>query len=259
MRLPTAAEIADYAARHEIAVTEAWRDYLVLRIAEATSRDKGLRELCVWKGAFVLRFVLGSPRVSDDLDATVGMNRDKVDERRIREMVLRACKDLDLRVPKARLEERDDSLTFDPIEWVAPDVGRIQAAIELSLREDLILAPQRMRIVSGLLDPFEVLHIDLHEQIAEKLRCLVQRAKVPDAYDLYLLWQHRRALDDATIRGVVRKKLTSGKNHRAEALEGLERRRARYERSRGREVPVGAPSAAEVFDATRQAVERWIE
>lgn len=258
MRLPTAAEIDEYAVRQEIGVQDAWRDYLVLRIAEATSRDPSLRELCVWKGAFVLRFVLGSPRASDDLDATVGTNRDKVDEGRIRKLLLRGCHDLGLRVPKAELEPRDDSLTFDPIEWTAPDVGEIQAAVELSLREDLVLQPRAFRVRSGLLDPFEITHIDLHEQVAEKLRCMEQRSKIPDAYDLHLLWQHRSDFDDDLIRRVVPTKLTSGKDHRAGALEGAERRRAGWENARGAEIPVDAAPAKEVFEACRTAIDHWI-
>ena len=183
---------------------------------------------------------------------------DRVDGARIRTLVLRACRDLELRVPKARLEPRDDSLTFDPIEWVAPNVGAVQAAVELSLREDLVLEPHRFKIRTGLLDPFEVVHIDLNEQVAEKLRCIEQCSKVPDAYDLHLLWQRRGDLDESTILRLVPEKLTSAKDHRAGTLAGLDRRRPRWDDARGTEIPVDAPPADEVFEACREAIARWV-
>lgn len=161
MRRPTTDEIEAYCTNYRVTTDVAWRDFLQLRLAEAISRDAQLFEVCVWKGAFVMRFVLLSSRASGDLDATVGMNRDRVDEKRIRRRLVKACEDLGVHIPKATLDQRDDSLSFAPISWTDAEAGTVHTSIDLSLREDVVLAPQRTRIVAGLVAPFDVLHIDI--------------------------------------------------------------------------------------------------
>lgn len=261
MRIPTAAEIEAYAARYDISVEEGWRDYLILRLAEGLARQPESRAVCVWKGAFVLRWTLEMRRVSGDLDATAGRDRDAVDPDRLRQLMYRACGDdlAGLRIPNAQLEPRDDSVSFDPITFEAPNVGAVAGAVELSLREDLVLEPLRIMIDSGIVPAFEILHIDLNEQVAEKMRCLCQRNKVADAYDVWFLWDRRAAFDRDLIRDrLVPAKLTSGKDHRAAARARLRTRRRAWQRSLGGEVPQHAPPEAEVFDACDRAVGYWI-
>jgi len=258
MRRPSPEEIDSYCERYQVTAEVAWRDYLQLRLAEAVSRDNDLLELCIWKGAFVMRFVLQSARASGDLDATIGLNRDRVDERRIRQRLIKACEDLGVIIPKATLDRGDDSLSFAPIEWTEPEVGTVRTSIDLSLREDLALSPQKRRIDAGLVPSFEVFHIDLNEQTAEKMRCLVQRDKTGDGYDVSLLWAWRANLDETTIRRVVPSKLTSGKDHKATALARVERRHQIWESQRGRELPRDAPTADEMRASCRAAIERWI-
>lgn len=157
-------------------------DYLQLRLAEATSRDTALFKLCVWNGAFVMRFVLQSARGSGDLDATVGKKKDRVDPQRIRQRLKQACQDLGIEIPRAEeVEAGDRSVRFAPIDWVDPNIGKVSTSIDLSMREDLVL-PLRRTFDLGLVPAFDVLHIVLNEQVAEKMRCLVARDKVGDGF-----------------------------------------------------------------------------
>ncbi len=259
MRRPTEGEIIAYCDRYDVTTEVAWRDYLQLRIAEAMSRDKRLFELCVWKGAFVMRYVLQSSRASGDLDATIGKNRDRIDPEHIRTRLKTACQDLDIDIPKAhRPDPRDRSVSFEPIEWRDPDIGTVSTSIDLSMREDLVLEARRRRIEAGLVPPFEILHMDLNEQTAEKMRCLAQRDRVGDGHDVVLLWRGRTKLDDALIRAVVPKKLTSGRDHQRDAREGVDRRYADWERQRGAQVPHNAPTRDEMRRMCYDAIERWI-
>src|SRR2546425_10729340 len=193
MRRPTNEEIALYCAQYKVTPEVAWRDYLQLRLAEGASRDKKLKDLCAWKGAFVMRYVLQSSRASGDLDATVGTKKDRIDPPQIRSRLKTACQDLDIAIPKAGIPEPGDrSVSFSPIEWRDPAIGVVVTSIDLSMREDLVLTPKRRTIDAGLVPPFEVLHIDLHEQAAEKMRCLVERSRVGDGMDVFLLWTSRQ-------------------------------------------------------------------
>lgn len=132
MRRPGAQEIAEYCDRYDVAPTVAWRDYLQLRLAEATSRDTRLFELCVWKGAFFARFVLDSARGSGDLDATVGTNKDVVDPAAIRRQLIRACQDLGIEIPKPDvLEGGERSVSFSAIRWEEAEVGAVVTSIEM--------------------------------------------------------------------------------------------------------------------------------
>lgn len=261
MQRPSPESIDAYCQMFQVTPDVAWRDYLQLRLAEATSRDASLKEFCVWKGAFVMRFVLQSARASGDVDATAGkLRKHDLDPQRMYQRLKKACEDLGIELPRPEpVEARDNSVTFDPIVWRDADVGRVTTSIDLSLREDLVLPARRRTITSGLTEPFEVLHMDLNEQAAEKMRCLAQRTKVGDGWDVELLWRWRANLDVALIREVVPKKLTSGKDHRQMALDGIARRYARWDRLRGQDLPrEGGPTKDEMRAACRSAVQAWI-
>lgn len=259
MRRPTPDEIDNYCKRFDVSVEVAWRDYLQLRLAEATSRDKALKELCVWKGAFVMRYALNSIRASGDLDATVGTNKDRIDPPQIRKRLTKACEDLGIEIPKAtETEPGDRSVSFEPIVWRDPELAQpVTTSIDLSMREDLTLPPIRLRIDAGLVPPFEVLHIDLHEQAAEKMRCLVERAKVGDGMDVVLLREHAHLSDDL-VRRVTAKKLTSGQDHRALARERVQQRYEAWDNQIGRELPRDSPTKDEMREACFAAIDKWI-
>lgn len=261
MQRPAPESIDAYCERFQVTPDVAWRDYLQLRLAEATSRDATLKEFCVWKGAFVMRFVLESARASGDVDATAGkLHKHDLDPQRMYQRLKKACEDLGIELPRPEpVQARDNSVTFDPIVWQDAEVGRVTTSIDLSLREDLVLPPHRRVITSGLTEPFEVMHVDLHEQAAEKMRCLAQRTKVGDGWDVELLWRWRANLDVGLIREVVPKKLTSGKDHKQMALDGIDRRYAIWDRLRGQDLPrEGGPTKDEMRAACRAAVQAWI-
>lgn len=258
MRRPTPGEIAAYCETYRVTPMVAWRDYLQLRLAEGASRDKKLKELVVWKGAFVMRYVLQSSRASGDLDATIGTNRERIDPPLIRARLKTSCQDLNIAIPREGVPEPGDrSVSFAPIVWDDPEIGSVSTSIDLSMREDLVLAPLHHRIDAGLVPPFEVLHIDLHEQAAEKMRCLAERLKVGDGMDVFILWTARR-LNDDVVRSVVSTKLTSGRDHRAAARANVQARYNSWENQRGRELPHDAPTRDEMRDAALAAIDRWI-
>jgi len=260
MKRPTDEEIDTYCKRFDVTPDVAWRDYLQLRLAEATSRDPSLFQLCVWKGAFVMRFVLQSARGSGDLDATVGTNKDRVDPQHMYERLKKACQDLDIELPRpAEMEAGDRAVTFAPIEWRDPAFGMVSTSIDLSMREELVLPAHRRKVDLGLVPAFEVLHMDLNEQAAEKMRCLAERSKVGDGWDVELLWRWRANLHAGTIRDLVPQKLTSGKDHNARALEGVKRRYEAWDRERGRDLPRdGGPTKDEMRDACNSAIKAWV-
>jgi Nucleotidyl transferase AbiEii toxin, Type IV TA system len=260
MKRPTDDQLATYRERFHVTTEVAWRDYLQLRLAEATSRDPALFQLCVWKGAFVMRFVLQSVRGSGDLDATIGMNKDHVDPQRMYARLKKACQDLGIDLPRpSPIETRDDAVSFRPIEWRDAAFGKVSTSIDLSMRENLILPAHRRSVDLGLVPPFDVLHIDLNEQAAEKIRCLVERSKVGDGWDVHLLWRWRANLDAAVIRALVPRKLTSGKDHRMLALAGIDRRHEVWDREIGQTLPQDdAPTRNEMREACRDAVNAWI-
>ena len=128
----------------------------------------------------------------------------------------------------------------------------------MSLREELVYPAIIARLVVpefGL--DFKVTHIDLDEQAAEKVRCLSQRAKVPDAYDVWWLWTRRNQLSRDRIRFATTKKVTSAANHR----ELAPRRLAARERAWGSDtdiLPQDLPAKAEVFRDCRLALDDWL-
>jgi hypothetical protein len=259
MQRPSPEELDAYCAIYGVPPIVAWRDYLQLRLAEAISRDPRLKALCVWKGAFVMRYVLKSSRASGDLDATVGTNKDKVGPPQIRERLIKSTEDLGITIPKAsEPDPRDQSVSFNPIVWRDAEIGdTVETSIDLSMRENVIMTPHLLTVDAGLVPAFEVLHMDLHEQAAEKMRCLAQRSKVGDGMDVVILWTQAR-LDHALVRELTPKKLTSGRDHRAEAHAGVRRRYEAWDNQIGRELPQDAPTKNEMREACDAAIDKWV-
>lgn len=260
MRLPTDADLAAYADRIGVGPDVARRDYVLLRIAEAMYRDPEQHKVYVAKGAFVLHFVFGSYRTSKDIDGIVGTRHDAVDPVRLRQLILRGIgDDFEITLPRRGAKEpRADSITFAPITFSGAGLGNGSVELELSLREELVYPA----VVAGIVVPefdltFKVTHIDLDEQGAEKMRCLAQRAKVPDAYDVWWLWQHRDELDGERIRHATTKKLTSTADHLASARARLAARERAWDSSLDI-LPRDLPAKEDVFRACDLALAEWM-
>lgn len=260
MRLPDESDIAKYSARLDVDPDTARRDHVLLRVAEALYREPAQHAVYVCKGAFVLHFVFGSPRASKDIDGIVGTSHDKVRVGRIRQLIQRGIgDDFTIKVPvQPEKEPRQDSVTFAPIMFSGDGVGNGSVELELSLREELVYPARRAPInVPEFGLDFEVTHLDLDEQVAEKMRCLSQRSKVPDAYDVWWLWEHRGMLDRDRVRNASSKKLSSNADHHGNAETRLRYREKQWDSSEA-VLPRGLPPKSEVFKACRAAFGEWV-
>jgi predicted nucleotidyltransferase component of viral defense system len=260
VRLPTDANLVTYAERVGVDPDVARRDYVLLRIAEAMYRDPEQHNVYVAKGAFVLHFVFGSYRASKDIDGIVGTRHDAVDPVRLRQLILRGIgDDFEIHVPRRGAKEpRADSITFAPITFASSGLGNGSVEIELSLREELVYPAVIARIVVPEFDlDFLVTHIDLDEQVAEKMRCLAQRSKVPDAYDVWWLWTQRAQLHRDRIRAATTRKLTSTADHRELAFRRLAARERAWDNTL-EILPRELPAKADVFRDCHLALAEWM-
>jgi predicted nucleotidyltransferase component of viral defense system len=179
---------------------------------------------------------------------------------RLRQLILRGIgDDFEINLPRRGAKEpRADSITFAPITFAGRGLGNGSVEIELSLREELVYPA----IIAGLFVPefdlnFKVTHIDLDEQAAEKMRCLAQRAKVPDAYDVWWLWERRDQLNRDRIRHATTKKLTSSADHRELAKRRLAARERAWDSSLGI-LPRELPAKEDVFRDCDLALAEWM-
>lgn len=260
MRLPDAGDIDAYCARRDLDPDTARRDYVLLRIAEAIYREPAQHTVYVCKGAFVLHFVFDSPRASKDIDGIAGTRHDAVRVGRLRQLIQRGIgSDFTIDVPRTpEKEPRQDSITLAPITFSGVEVGSGSVELELSLREELVYPAKRATIAVpefGL--EFAVTHLDIDEQAAEKMRCLAQRSKVPDAYDVWWLWERRQTLDRDRIRAASVRKLASNANHHAEADKRLKYRERNWDNSQAI-LPRQLPAKSVVFRACRDAFREWV-
>ena len=260
VRLPTDADLAAYAERIGVDPDVARRDYVLLRIAEAMYRDPEQHKVYVAKGAFVLHFVFGSYRTSKDIDGIVGTRHDAVDPVRLRQLILRGIgDDFEIHLPRRGAKDpREESITFAPITFAGGGLGSGSVEIELSLREALVYPAINARVFVPEFDLlFNVTHIDLDEQAAEKMRCLAQRSKVPDAYDVWWLWDRRGQLDRDRIRYATTKKLTSTADHRELATQRLNARERAWDSSLDI-LPRDLPAKEDVFRDCQLALAEWM-
>lgn len=165
------------------------------------------------KGGILMAGELGSPRMSADIDATVGRQK-RVDAERVIREVRAAGQEFNVRSvdgPGRTAGGEVIPLRFDSL----TDGGT--AKIEVSVREDLVFAVRDAVFdVSDLgLAIFSVPALAKVELVAEKIRTLVQRAQPRDLFDLRLyLVDSGWHLDARELRQAVDAKLAITRHKR---------------------------------------------
>ena len=257
-------ELEEYADAYDVAPAIAQRDYAACRVAHAIASDASLASSLAFKGGFVLRNGYHSERASKDMDATVGRRRETVDASRLKNTVQRRCSDLHLRFERGPATIGVDSVDLGPISYRGP-LSEAKILLELSRREHWIRDPVTIEIDRFGIPPFTIQALMLEEMIAEKWRCLLQRAprRPGDPYDIWYLWTQSRAsaapalfvVDAGLVCELVPQKIDGG-DLRAVATS-LDEYRPTWENARGDVLPESAPSFEEVADAVTQAARRW--
>lgn len=165
------------------------RDWVLTEIAYRLATDAQWRDEIVLKGGQALRHVYGSARLSKDADYVA---------RRRNIAFAELCAALDIRYPMLHLPAKPvgstgQSLKVSPIEYRGP-VSNGSVEIEVSVRGDLIRAPERRSYRSAFREPFEVLVMRIDEMVAEKVRALYQRGNARDLYDLWFIFGMDRGI-----------------------------------------------------------------
>lgn len=181
------------------------RDFALVTVAAGLVRVYG-ESLC-FKGGFVLRHVYGHERFSKDLDLTrINPPKHKLDATEVKDAIRgSSVKNLLTFSPGDPATDSGRSLDFDRISYRGP-IGQDTIAVEVSYREDVIVAPFRTAVGEPYYKPFEVPVLQLDEIVAEKLRTLAQRSRSTDLSDLAMVLA-RHTVDDGRVRQLAEKKL----------------------------------------------------
>lgn len=180
---------------------------VLLSLLEALARDEAsFIHRVALKGGILMAGELGSPRASADIDATSGEQK-RVDVELVAREIVRAGRRFAMRLdgePERTRGGHIIHLAFDSL----TDKGI--AKFEISVREDLVFAVRDAFIdltsVGGSV--FSVPAAAQVELVAEKLRCLAQRAQPRDLFDLRLyLVDSGWHLDPSELREAVDGKL----------------------------------------------------
>lgn len=184
---------------------------VLLVVLEALARDESsFIHGVALKGGILMAGELGSPRSSADIDATSG-ERKRVDVHAVAREIVRAGRSFTMRLdgePERTRGGHVIHLTFDSL----TDGGI--AKFEISVREDLVFAVRDavIDLTSIGLSVFSVPAVAEAELVAEKLRCLAQRAQPRDLFDLRLyLVDSNWHLDPNALREAVEGKLRTTK------------------------------------------------
>jgi predicted nucleotidyltransferase component of viral defense system len=166
------------------------RDWVLTEIIFhlAQRREHGL----VLKGGQALRHIYGSERLSKDVDY---VSAHRLDFEALRQH-------LTIRYPRLRLPTQPAGptkygLTVRPITYTGPLNVQGTVEVEISYREDVVLAPQPLLYHSPFREPFPVAVMDLHEMVAEKVRALYQRGNPRDLFDLWFIYSLPNMLVEA--------------------------------------------------------------
>lgn len=265
MRTLLPEELAEYAETYGITADIAQRDYVAVRVAHAISSDAAVGAAVALKGGFVLRYGYGSARTSKDIDGTIGTRHSALDPKRLQRIVRGQCSDLALKFDPRDPEVGVDSLDFGNLEYTGP-LGPGFLTLEMSYREDLLVAPRRLEIGAFGVPTFTVRALAIDEMVAEKWRCLVQRSprRPGDPYDLWFLWsdfRHRpRTADDiidsSAVRDLVPRKVTLHDGH-ASLVDALSAYRPVWPAAIGDSLPADGPGFGEVETAVMEAARDW--
>jgi predicted nucleotidyltransferase component of viral defense system len=180
-------QLQDVADRLEVSIEDAARDLALLAVMASLVDDFGDR--VVFKGGSALRFAHGATRTSRDADATiVKPAKSPIPHEDVMGSIARARMGQFLRysLPKEPATANKYSLDIDKIEFVCAEVaGTLD--VELSFREDVVLAPFRALIGAPYFEPFHVSTMRPVEMAGEKLRTLAQRQRGTDLSDCVTL------------------------------------------------------------------------
>jgi len=185
-------ELQDAADELGVGVEDAARDLALLAVIASLADRFGSR--VVFKGGAVLRFGHGAARTSRDADATVtDPARSPLSAEDVADALqsARLGQFLRVRVPALPATDNRYSLDFDRVGFDCAGVaGTLD--VELSFREDLVLAPQSLVVGAPYFEPFTILALQPVEMAGEKLRALAQRERGTDLGDCVLLEQLAR-------------------------------------------------------------------
>ena len=136
------------------------------------------------RAAILMAGELGSPRASADIDATSGEQK-RVDVDVVAREIVRAGRRFAMRLDGEPERTRGGHVIHLAFESLT---DRGIAKFEISVREDLVFAVRDavIDLSSVGLSVFSVPAVAEVELVAEKLRCLVQRAQPRDLFDLRL-------------------------------------------------------------------------
>lgn len=182
---------------------------VLLSVLEALARNgASFIHRVALKGGILMAGELGSPRASADIDATSGSQK-RVDVDAVAREIVRAGRPFGMRLagePERTRGGHVVNLSFDSL------AGRGIAKFEISVREDLVFAVRDavIDLTSVGLSVFTVPAVAEVELVAEKLRCLNQRAQPRDLFDLRLyLVDSGWHLEPHELRAAVEGKLAT--------------------------------------------------
>lgn len=213
--------LEDLAAELGVEAVFLERDWVLTGLIHALATGP-LSEQLVLKGGQALRHVHGSERLSKDADY--------VARRRVEFDDLRTA--LQIRQPRISVPEAPEGRTghgfrVRPIAYrgLLGIPGTVE--VEVSFRQDLVLAPRIAAFHSPFREPFPILVMDIQEMVCEKLRALYQRGNPRDLYDLWFITkQPSITLDPDTIVQLLPEKfrppLVRGGWDRARLYERME-------------------------------------
>lgn len=181
------------------------RDFALMMIAAGLVSEYG-DALC-FKGGFVLRHVFGHERFSKDIDATrINPPKGKLDSAHVAETIRNAgMRNLLSLRPGVPATDSGRSLDFADIRYMGR-LGSGQVSVEVSYREEVLMAPDMVAVGPPYFEPFEIPVMALEEIVAEKLRALAQRQRPTDLADVAMILA-RGGFDSALIAQLLAKKL----------------------------------------------------
>lgn len=174
------------------------------------------------KGGLLMLGEFQSPRFSADLDFTHSKSRKTVSRGSVEDSLRRAGSTYGLRLASSTQTRYGLGVSFT---FVSRCLGRpTPAKLEISYREDLVF-PVRDAIVDGSrfgIPPFSVPAVDPHELVAEKIRCLAQRAQPRDLFDTWYYLENLPALAGRDLRQALDTKfqVTASGRYRTDAWRG---------------------------------------
>jgi uncharacterized protein len=197
-RVVNAALLRDLAEQHGVDAVYLEKDFVLTEIIHAYATGPYGDKL-VLKGGQALRHIYGSPRFSKDVDY--------VATQRIEFAALMEALDIQyprLQLPTEPAGRTSRGLHIEPIEYRGPLGQWDNVEIEVSFRGDLALEPQRVAYCSVFRESFDVLVMDLHEMMAEKIRAMYQRGNPRDLYDLWFIFTRLTGtIDPATVAQLI--------------------------------------------------------